>query len=84
MATTAGTVDCIRVGDDFSFVGIKDATGVFEGFIVWFGPQDPSAFTRIMHSMWLLMLKEAFISRDTVIVAHDTNSAYIRSVELTK
>jgi hypothetical protein len=85
MAQTIGRVECIQVADDFSFVGIReDGTNDFEAFIVWFAPELPTAFMRLLHSMWLSMLREAFTTGARVRIVHDADSAFIRNLELRK
>jgi len=85
MPQIIGKVECIQVGDDFGFVGLREeGTDDFEAFIIWFAPALPTAFLRLLHSMWLSMLREAFTTGDLVRIVHDTNSAFIRNVELRK
>ncbi len=85
MALTSGKVDCLNVGDDFGFVGIiEDGTGDFEAFIIWFAPSNPSAFTRVLDSMWLSMLREALTTGDQVQISHDDDSAFINSLRVNK
>jgi hypothetical protein len=85
MAETIGRVECIQVGDDFGFVGIReDVSNTFEAFIIWFAPELPTAFTRLLHNMWLSMLREAFTSGDLVRIVHGANNAFIRNLEIRK
>jgi hypothetical protein len=85
MALTTGIVDCLNVGDDFGFVGIReDGTGDFEAFILWFAPSEPSAFTRILNSMWLSMLQEAFTTGAQVQISHDDDSALVLGLRVNK
>ena len=85
MALTTGRVECLNVGDDFGFVGIReDGTGDFEAFIVWFSPSLPTAFIRLLHSMWLGMLREALTTGDQVQISHEDDSAFILSLRVNK
>ena len=79
---TSGKVNCLQVGDDFCFVGIVDANGVNEAFILWYSPSEPSAFTRVMHSMWLAMLREAMAAGTVVNLTHDTGGAIVIVVQV--
>ena len=79
-----GTVDCLQVGDDYGFVAITEAGGVKEAFILWYSPSEPSAFTRVMHSMWLSMLREAMAARTPVSLTHDSGSAFVTIVRVNR
>jgi hypothetical protein len=83
MATVTGVVDCIRVLNDECFVKIiENETDEIEYFIVWVSPTDPSAFTRVMHSMWLSLLRDSLDSGRSVTVVTTTHGATITQVEL--
>ena len=83
MATITGIVDCIRIADDVCFVKvIEDGTGDSEYFIVWVSPADPSAFTRVMHSMWLSLLRDSLDSNRNVTVITAGDGATIVDIEL--
>ena len=85
MAITLGRVECLQVGDDFGFVGIReDETNDFEAFIIWFNPSLPTASTRLLHSMWLGMLRQALASENRVRISHDDDSAFIRTLQVNK
>lgn len=85
MAETIGRVECIQVAEDACFVGIKEEmSNVLEAFIVWFAPELPTAFTRLLHTMWLSMLREAFTTGDLVKIFHHPDSAYINNLEIRK
>jgi hypothetical protein len=85
MALTTGKVDCLNIGDDFGFVGIiEDGTGDSEAFIIWFAPSEPSAFTRVLHSMWLSMLREALTTGDQVQISHADDGAFILGLRVNK
>jgi hypothetical protein len=79
-----GTVDCLQVGDDYGFVAITEAGGVKETLILWYGPSEPSAFTRVMHSMWLSMLREAMAAGTLVNLRHESGSAFVTFVQVNK
>ena len=83
MAQTSGRVACVEVGDDYGFTTIQDpATGEHETFVLWFAPSDVSAFTRIVHSMWVSILKEAFAGNLDVTLVHPADSGLVAGVRL--
>jgi hypothetical protein len=85
MALTTGRVDCLNVGDDFGFVGIReDGTSDFEAFILWFAPSEPSAFTRVLNSIWLSMLQEALTTGAQVQISHNDDSAFVLNLRVNK
>jgi hypothetical protein len=85
-----GTVQCMRVSADAAFVTIEEVgTGDTETFILWFLPgtsggipSSLTSFTRIMHSMWLSLLREARSNNLTVTVVHPTGSAEVTALQL--
>jgi len=79
-----GTVECLQVGDDYGFVAITEAGGVKEALILWYGPSEPSAFTRVMHSMWLSMLREAMAAGTSVTLTHNSGSPFVIFVQVNK
>lgn len=90
MPRMSGTVRCILVADDYAFTTIEDTTiGDSETFILWWFPGTgggiPSglnSFTRIMHSTWISLLREARSNNLNVTVSHSDGSAGITSVQL--
>jgi len=83
MATVTGVVDCIRVLNDECFIKIiENETDEIETFIAWVSQTDPSAFTRIMHSMWLSLLRDSLDSGRSVTVVTASHGAIITQVEL--
>ena len=90
MPEMIGTVECVRVSADTGFMTIKEAgTGDTETFVLWFLPgasggipSSLTSFTRIMHSMWLSLLREARDKNLTVTVVHPTNSAEVLALQL--
>ena len=85
MATTTGTVNCISVSENAAFTTIEEAGGDTETFILWFGSTIPptiNSFTRILHSMWLSLLREAHANNLTVRITHSTGSAIVDGVQL--
>jgi hypothetical protein len=85
MPTITGTVKCLRVNETFGFTTIQESPGETETFILWFGTTIPSSltsFTRIAHSMWVSMLREAHANGLTVQISHPTNSAVVSDVQL--
>jgi hypothetical protein len=82
-----GTVVCVRVAEASAFTTIEDATGEQESFVLWFLPGDAipaelTAFTRVLHSMWISLLREAHSSGSPVTIVHPDNSAEISELEL--
>jgi hypothetical protein len=90
MALITGSVRCISVSDIAAFTTIRDAaTATDETLILWFAPgsgggtpPDLTSFTRILHSMWISLLRDAHANNLTVTVVHPNNSAAISSVRL--
>ena len=87
MPELIGTVDCIRVGDDFGFTTIEEAgTTNRETFILWWGgittPADPPIHLRIVQSDWISLLRQAVASKITVTITHTANSAEVLNVQL--
>lgn len=85
MPEMTGTVTCFQLAEISAFTTIKDAAGNEEAFILWFGstiPQDLNAFSRVVHSMWVSVLREAHANGLTVTVVHPNNSAEIISLRL--
>jgi hypothetical protein len=84
-----GTVNCLQVSDTAGFTQIRDAAGNTETFILWFLPgtsggipRTLNSFTRVLHSMWVSLLREAVAGRLTVRVSHPTNSSEVLNVQL--
>jgi hypothetical protein len=70
----------VQVGEFAGWTQIEDASGEREIFILWFNPgvtipQELTAFTRVLHSMWLSLLREAQTNTSTVTIFHPENSA---------
>lgn len=89
MPNTTGTVDCLSISEFSGFVMIEENTGNKETFILWFNPGTSSgippqltSFTRIAHSMWVSLLREAVSNNLSVTVSHPTNSAEVTNVRL--
>jgi hypothetical protein len=87
MASTTGTVRCVQVGEFAGWTQIEDASGEREIFILWFNPgvtipQELTAFTRVLHSMWLSLLREAQTNTSTVTIFHPENSAEVTDIVL--
>ncbi len=75
MPVVNGTVTCLQVEDDIGFAGVAESTlpNRTEYFVLWSNPGDPSAFTRIMQSMWLSMLKDSLLTGKSVEMNFDNN-----------
>jgi hypothetical protein len=83
-----GRVNCLRISDTAGFTEIRDAAGNTETFTLWFLPGTGgipgtlNSFTRVLHSMWVSLLREALAGRLTVRVTHPTNSSEVLNVQL--
>jgi len=89
MAEFTGTVRCLHVSEFASFTTLDDGAGATETFILWFQPGGGSgippqldAFTRVLHSMWISLLREARSSGDSVTIDRPTNSTEVVAVQL--
>jgi hypothetical protein len=87
MPTKTGTVSCLQVAEFAAFTTVVDLAGVQETFILWFNPgaQIPpvlNSFTRVLHSMWVSLLREAISNGTVVSVSHPTGSAAVEIVRL--
>ncbi len=82
MALAIGTVRCVVVGDDFAFTTIDETAGGSETLVLWFGPSPTTSFTRIMHSMWISLLREAKAGNLTVRLAFPDGGGDVLSVTL--
>ncbi|MCZ6662652.1 MAG: hypothetical protein O6951_06985 [Actinobacteria bacterium] len=85
MALFTGTVECVSVNEGAGFTTLEDSTGDTETFILWFGttiPPQVTSFTRVMHSMWLSLLREAQTNGLSVTVSHPTGSAEVTNVRV--
>jgi len=84
MAFSVGTVECIRINVTFSFLAIKESTtGMRETFTLWVNGDEESAFTRILQSMWLSILRDSLVSGTKVRIGRDS-SGLVDVVEMTK
>lgn len=88
MPDITGTVTCLQIGDDYAFTTIEGC-GSRETFILWFFPgtgggipSDLNAFTRVMHSMWVSILRQARAGNLTVRVVSPNGSAAVSLVQL--
>ena len=85
MPTITGTVKCLLVSEVYGFTTIEEAPGDTETFILWFGttiPPNLTSFTRIAHSMWVSMLRDAHANGLTVRLSHPSGSAVASDVQL--
>lgn len=89
MAKTTGTVRCLHIANSFGFTTIDEDTGGSETLIIWWFPgtgggipENLTAFTRILHSMWVSQLREAQANNLTVEILHPDGSAEIEAVRL--
>jgi hypothetical protein len=77
VAVTSGRVVKVKVGDDYGFVHLRDAsTNQLETFIIWFsdsGPRGPVGF-------WTLQLMTALSHGLPVEISHGDSSAYVTQV----
>jgi hypothetical protein len=77
-----GTVRCLQLSEKNGSTTIQDAAGARETFTLYFLPGTPggtpptiTAFTRILHSMWVSLLREAHANNLTVDVIAVDGSA---------
>lgn len=85
MPEMTGTVKCLQLQESAAFTTIEDGAGHKETFILWFGdiiPRDLTSFTRVVHSMWVSVLREAHSRGRTVTVMHPSSSAEITGLRL--
>lgn len=89
MATTTGTVKCLQIADSFAFTKIEESGGGSETFIIWWLPgtsggipANLTAFTRVLHSMWVSQLRDAQANNLTVEILHGDGSAEIDAIRL--
>jgi hypothetical protein len=85
MPQFVGTVDCVSVSEGAGFTTLEDANGDKETFILWFSTTIPSsltAFTRVLHSMWLALLRDAAANGWSVTISHPTDSAEVTNVRV--
>lgn len=84
MPFSTGTVECIRINVTFSFLTIKESgTGMLETFTLWANVDEESAFTRILQSMWLSILRDSLVSGTKVRIGRDS-SGLVEVVEMTR
>ena len=89
MATTTGTVACVQISENVGATRINVAGGGSEIFFMWFLPGGGTgipvvlnSFTRVLHSMWVSLLREAQTNNSTVTIVHPATSAEILTVRL--
>lgn len=90
MSHITGTVRCLSISDAAAFTTIEESgTGTKEIFILWWLPgtgggipNNLTSFTRIMHSMWVSLLREARSNALTVTIVHPSGSAEVTAVRL--
>jgi len=89
VANMTGTVRCFQISDDAAFTTLEDSGGSTETFILWFAPgtsggipRTLTAYTRIMHSMWVSQLREALSNNLSVTLIHPSGSAEVTAVRL--
>lgn len=80
MANITGTVNCFQIADDFAFTTIEDASGDKETLILWFTPGTTippflTSYTRIMHSMWISILRTALANSLVVTLTTSSSSS---------
>ena len=87
MPEITGTVRCLQIADSYAFTTIETAAGDRETFLLWWFPGDGgipdelNSFTRIMHSMWVSILREARSNNLTVTLQHPSGSAEVTAVQ---
>jgi hypothetical protein len=82
VALAIGTVRCLVIGDDFAITTIDETAGGSETLVLWSVPDPATSFTRIMHSMWVSLLREAKAGNIIVQVAFADTGGEVTSVQL--
>ncbi len=89
MPQMTGTVNCLRISETDAFTQIRDAAGNTETFVLWWYPgtvggipRTLNSFTRVLHSMWVSLLREALAGPLTIRITHPTNSSEVLNVQL--
>lgn len=89
MAVASGSVVCVYVSEPAAFVSIEPERGARETFVLWYEsgvgdgvPADLTAFTRIVQSMWLSILREVQSNGTRVTITHRPQSAHVLALEL--
>jgi hypothetical protein len=87
VASTTGTVRCVQASEFAGFALIEDAAGERESFILWFNPgtsipSELTPFTRVLHSMWISLLREGLTNGANVTIFHSEDSAEVTNIQL--
>jgi len=83
MSLVTGKVTCLQIEDDRGYAGILEPNAAKpEFFILWSNPDDPSAFTRIMQSMWISLLKDSLLTAKSVELSFDDQTHGLIHVRL--
>ena len=84
MPTFTGRVTCVQISDSTGFTTVEDSAGDSETFVLYSGniPPTVTSFTRIQHSMWLSMLRDAMANGLQVRVIHPSGSAAVTTLRL--
>src|SRR5688572_25683749 len=96
MAEMTGNVHCLRIGNDYAFTAISTSiaspvvgsgAGIAgplrrtEFFTLWFFPTELSSYTRIMHSMWVSVLRDARSNNLEVTISYEDSSSRVLAVQ---
>jgi hypothetical protein len=84
VAETTGTVECVRVAEDSAFLSLRVGAQSVP-FVLWFlpgsvFPPDLTSFTRVLHSMWLSLIREAVTTGAPITVVHPNNGANVTAL----
>ena len=83
MATLKGTVSQLEVYETFAWARIEEASsGDIEKVTVWSEAEDYSPQQRLVHGIWMSILREALVNRLTVEVYHPDDSSLVTSVHV--
>ncbi len=82
MATSKGPVNYLQVTSNLGKVNIRDETDSRdESFLLW--NREPTAISdRIIHSMYVSLVREAIAQSKKIKIAHATDSALVDSLIL--
>ncbi len=76
MATVEGTVQEILVFKDYGWVRIEDSGGTTTKVILWSDyVEDYAPTARLVHGMWVSLLREAASAGGTVEAIYDSNGS---------
>jgi hypothetical protein len=86
MPVLQGSIQYIKVGDDFCWAQIKeDGTGTLEPFALWWytsGDTKPPSYKRTIQNMQFELLKAALLKGLSVAIQWEESTGAIQNVKL--